>query len=110
MSVLRTRGIALPEVLFAILILGLLAAAVIPKWVYSSDTKVGECKANVALLNAEIDRYADSRGGRAPAGQDEFTRIVAQDRARFPSGLPACPYDRPYEYDPATGHVVTHRH
>jgi uncharacterized protein YyaL (SSP411 family) len=43
---------------YAALILGLLAAAAIPHFVYSAEHRASECKANVALLNAVLDRIA----------------------------------------------------
>jgi len=110
MSKRADKGISLPEVLFTILVLGLVAAAVVPQAVYSSGVRTTECQANVALLNAKIDRWVAEHDGRRPAGQGEFTWIVNKDKECFPDRLPKCPYGRPYAYDAATGHVVSHRH
>jgi len=104
------RGISLPEVLFTVLVLGLVAAAVVPQAVYSSDVRTTECKANVTLLNTKIDCWVAEHDGRHPAGQGEFAWIVNKDKECFPGGLPRCPYGRPYAYDAATGRVVPHRH
>jgi len=105
-----SSGIGLVEVLFVVLVMGLLAAAMIPRWVYSSEAKTGECQANVTILNAELDIYSDKHGGRLPATVDGFARSVEADKDRFPNGLPKCPYGRPYEYDSASGRVVAHTH
>jgi len=104
------RGVSLPEVLFAVLVLGLVAAAAVPQAVYSGDARTAECEANVALLNAKIHRWVMEHDGHRPAGQGEFAWIVNKDKECFPAGLPRCPYGRPYAYDAATGRVVPHRH
>ena len=104
------KGVSLPEVLLVILILGLLAATVIPRLVYSSETRSGECRANVAMMNAKIEFYFTKTVGRSPASAEEFERLITGDRNLFPNGLPKCPYGWPYDYDRATGHIVPHRH
>ena len=106
----RRNGIPLAEILFAVLVVGLLAAVAIPPIVYSSDARTAECKANVQLLSAAVEHYAAQHHGRTPASQKEFERILAAEK-EWPSGrLPKCPYGRPYRYDPATGRVVGHQH
>jgi type II secretory pathway pseudopilin PulG len=102
-------GIALPEILMVILILGLVAATIIPRFVYSDETRSSECKSNVILLNAALDANA-RKGGQSPSNDAEFNRLILSDREHFPSGLPRCPSSRPYEYDTATGHVILHAH
>jgi type II secretory pathway pseudopilin PulG len=104
------RGISLVEVLLVLLVLGLAAAAAIPRMVYSSESKGDECAANVALMNARLDAYYAKTGGRMPADQAEFNRLILSDTEKFPNGLPKCPCGRPYEYDRATGHVIAHQH
>jgi prepilin-type N-terminal cleavage/methylation domain-containing protein len=103
------RGVALPELLLVLLVLGMLAAAVIPRFVYSSQTRVDECASHVALLNAKMEAYTGTHG-RPPADAEEFRRIVAADMDRFPNGMPRCPYGRPYDYDPSSGKVIAHKH
>jgi len=103
-------GIPLPEALLAVMILGLLAATIIPGMVYSGETRASECRANVALLNAEVDRIARQQGACPPADAEEFEQMVAQEKGLFPRGMPKCPCGQPYEYDPASGQVVPHRH
>ena len=103
-------GIALVEVLLVLLVLGLVAAAAIPQLVYSSESKGDECAANVALLNNRLDAYYAKTGGKLPADQAEFNRLIAADAEKFPNGVPKCPCGRSYEYDPDTGHVIAHQH
>lgn len=104
------RGITLLEVLLVLLILGLVAAAAIPHFVYSGEARETECRSNVALLKAAIENYAAQSGGRPPAGRADLVKFVEADRERFPKGMPRCPYGRPYDYDPAAGCILAHRH
>ncbi len=106
----RQPGIPLPEVLFAALILGLLAAVAIPPMVYSRDTRAAECRANVDLLDSKIRCYAAGHQGWSPADFREFEQMLAADKALPSGGLPKCPYGEAYVYDPMTGRVVPHRH
>ena len=102
-------GIALPEILMVILILGLVAATIIPRYVYSSEMKSAECRANIAHLNAVLDACVQ-KGGKTPATEAEFDLLIVSDWEHFPSGIPKCPCGRPYEYNPATGHIIPHQH
>jgi len=104
------RGIGLVEVLFVLLVVGLLVAAAIPRFVYSSDAKAEECRANVALINAKLDNHLAAHGLKKPADGEEFLRLLTTDKDCFPNGLPKCPYGRPYQYDPDSGQVTVHRH
>ena len=104
------RGITLLEVLLVLLILGLVAAAAIPHFVYSAEARVTECRSNAALLAAAIEHYTAQLGGRPPASTAELQKLVDADKERFPNGMPRCPYGRPYEYDPTSGRILAHRH
>jgi len=110
MACWERRGITLLEVLLALLILGLVAAAAIPHFVYSSEARVTECRSNAALLNAAIEQYTAQLSGRPPASLPELQKLVDADKERFPNGMPRCPYGQPYDYEPASGRILTHRH
>jgi prepilin-type N-terminal cleavage/methylation domain-containing protein len=110
MALSNDRGITLLEVLLVVLILGLVAAAAIPHFVYSGETRANECRSNIALLNAALDSYAAKCGGLTLGGTNDLVRVIGADKERFPTGTPRCPYGRPYDYDPATGHIIPHRH
>ena len=105
----KENGVPLPEVLFCALILGLLAAVVIPSIVYSADTRAAQCRANVELLDRKIRFYADRHSGWTPADTAEFKQMVARD-PDLRGALPKCPYGKPYVFDPATGRIVPHNH
>ncbi|MCX5683056.1 MAG: prepilin-type N-terminal cleavage/methylation domain-containing protein [Planctomycetota bacterium] len=104
------KGITLLEVLLVLLILGLVAAAAIPSFVYSGEARGTECRSNIALLSTEIENYTAQSGGRPPATTADFVKFVNADAERFPKGMPRCPYNRPYDYDPASGSILPHRH
>jgi hypothetical protein len=106
----QRAGITLPEVLMVILITGLLTATILPRFVYSSEIKSDECVANVTLMNTRLDQHFTKSGGHCPDSAVEFERLIASDRDAFPGGVPRCPYGRPYQYDPASGHIVPHQH
>ena len=106
----NNRGITLLEVLLVLLILGLVAAAAIPHFVYSGETRGSECRSNVALLTAAVEHYAAQSGGRTPATLADLAKFAEADKERFPNGMPRCPYGRPYDYDPAGGRILMHRH
>ncbi len=105
----KASGIPLAEVLFCLLILGLLAAVAIPSIIYSGDTRTAACRANVELLNQKIRLYARAHNGWTPADQAEFRQMIAADQD-LRGSLPKCPYGEPYVFDPASGRVASHRH
>lgn len=104
------RGVPLAEVLFALLIVGLLSAAAIPPMVYSGDNHQAACRANADLLNRQIERYAAAHNGWTPADQTVFLRMLAADKDLHGGAMPKCPYGQSYEYDPVAGRAVTHKH
>jgi type II secretory pathway pseudopilin PulG len=104
------KGITLLEVLLLLLILGLVAAAAIPSFVYSGEARGTECRSNIALLCAEIENYTARTGGGPPATTADLVKFVSADKERFPKGMPRCPYSWPYDYDPASGSILPHRH
>jgi len=101
--------VPLLEILFCLLVFGLLAGVAIPRLVYSDDPKAAECRANVGLLNQKIRCYARAHNGWTPADEAEFRQLIADDPG-LRGALPKCPYGEPYVFDPAGGRVVPHRH
>jgi hypothetical protein len=102
-------GLPLPELLFCLLILGLVAAVAIPPMVYSRDTRAAECRANVRLLNRKIQTWADAHQGWPPADRETFREMIEAD-PDLRGHLPTCPYGDPYVYDAAGGRIAPHRH
>jgi competence protein ComGC len=110
MSHAKDRSIPLPEILFGLLILGLITAVVIPPMVYSSDARAAECQANVTLLNTKLKLYAEKHNGWAPADRAGFETMLASDKELLMGSHVKCPYGEPYHYDPASGGIVPHKH
>ena len=107
----RRRGFTLIELLLVVVILGLLAAVAIPRLAHSGgDAKKNACKANIALVNSQIELWAVNNDGTYPADQTEFATNILNNTNIFPDGAPECGYGTGYVYDAATKRVEPHSH
>ena len=80
----RRSGFSLLELLAVVIILGVIAAIVIPRISYSSVTaKQNACFQNKAEINSAVERYYFDNGA-LPANTAALT-------AYFPDGVPTCP-------------------
>ena len=98
----RRSGFSLLELLAVVIILGVIAAIVIPRISYSSVTaKQNACFQNKAELNSAVERYYFDNGA-LPASTGDLT-------AYFPDGVPVCPVSgNAYSLDAATKRVTSH--
>ena len=97
----RKSAFTLIEILAVVVILGILAAVVVPRVLASSATaKINSCYQNKASINTAVERwYFDN--GTWPV--DALTDIGA-DLNYFPDGIPVCPVDSTaYALDAVSG-------
>ena len=102
------KGFSLVELMIAVLILGALAAVVIPRISGGAYTAgVNACRKNVDIINSQIELHY-SRTGSWPVDLGEVTK----DPNSFPDGPPECPFTTPYILVKTNGRnrVPEHKH
>ena len=102
------KAFTLIEILAVVVILGILAAVIVPRVLASSATaKTNSCLQNKAVINTAVERFYFETGGWPLAALTD----IAADANYFPEGIPVCPVDATvYALDIVTNRVTGHAH
>lgn len=99
------HGFTLIELIMVIVILGVLAAVAVPKFVdLSGNAEASACKSNQATIeSAAAIKYAEN----AANGSAAFPTDVLSEGDYYANGsVPSCPSGGTYTYDSDTGTVT----
>jgi type IV pilus assembly protein PilA len=92
------KGFTLVEVLLVVVILGILAAVALPRFLTTRDeSQLRTCQSNLSAMNGAIEEYQFINGA-FPAD----ISVIRTDTARFPDGPPKCPKNGNYSLNATT--------
>jgi prepilin-type N-terminal cleavage/methylation domain-containing protein len=102
----RRLGFSLMELLAVVIIIGVIAALIVPRVISNSDVaKTKSCQHNCTEINIAVEQYY-IHNGAWPA--NDLSDIGA-DANYFPDGLPACPVSgNAYQLDGTLHRVQGH--
>ena len=102
------RAFTLLEMLIVIVILGVLAAVIVPRFTVSAaEAKNNACARIKAQINTMVELWYFRKGKWPKANLSD----IGADPEYFPEGIPTCPVDgSKYKLDPVTHRVKGHNH
>lgn len=110
----REEGFTLVEIMLVVIIIGVLAAMVVPRFAgRTQQAKIARAKADIASIGVALDLY-ELDLGKYPGSSEEFKNLVStsapagvdeETKKRWngpylKKGLPIDPWGREYLYEP----------
>ena len=101
----QNDGFTLVEIMIVVVIIGILAAVAIPRFVQTSnDAKTKSCAATIANINAQWETKFIKTGNYGTLPE------LTGDTEYFPDGAPTCAHNTPYADANGDNRVDAHTH